>query len=525
VILRRFLSAIVVLASFGVCFSVPLSTLAQEGKFEEALKAHGKAIEEALGDKEKALRYKELGDLFVSRDDYKSAADEFIQALFLYRGFSEKERLQMVVYISWAERYDEAIDELQSILSENPENIEALLHLARTLAWSGRFEEAIDEAEAALRKSPGNRDALLIKANALSWKGKPKEAIPIYKKLLANEEDFDARLGLAHALLSIGRRKAASESSRLLVPSFSYQEREYNKLSEALRRATQSNLDTQYSHYEDSDDNILDRYSILFGFWFYGLKVDLDYMHTEAQDNTRDNRAEEVDLTFYLKPTDFFGVGGGVGYAQAGNGESDELATWSARADFDVFKGALGVSTKRELFAETAELIENGTRVTRTDVSLSQNVTHRWVCNTGGAYRDYSDDNNSYEVWFSMQYAVRDKNPWTKIGYRFRYLDFKRQSGGGYFDPDDFISNQVFASLYYEGKRIYFYIQPYFGQQSFSRFGAKSNDLVGGGYGSVGMKLSDNLTFEAFVEGGNFALDTAAGWKYYLAGVKFTGLF
>jgi hypothetical protein len=50
---------------------------------------------------------------------------------------------------------------------------------------------------------------------------------------------------------------------------------------------------------------------------------------------------------------------------------------------------------------------------------------------------------------WSTQYALYSK-PHIVIGHRFRLLDFHKQSGSGYFDPNNYIANRGFASVYFE---------------------------------------------------------------------------
>ncbi len=40
--------------------------------------------------------------------------------------------------------------------------------------------------------------------------------------------------------------------------------------------------------------------------------------------------------------------------------------------------------------------------------------------------------------------------------------------------------------------------------KSFERFGNDEHDVVGGGYGSVGIKLTENISLEVFAEGRQF---------------------
>ncbi|RJP65406.1 MAG: hypothetical protein C4532_17740 [Candidatus Abyssobacteria bacterium SURF_17] len=520
-----------VLRVFVIAVSLAVSTLfssfayAQEEAFDLTVENYKKAIEEATDSAEKARLHKELGEVFVSTDDLKSAAQEYLDALSLYDGFSPEERVRMAVYILWAERYDDGISVLRSILAEDPDFLEARIQLAKGLSWSGRYSEAIAEADAVLEKFPNNRDALLIKANALNWQGKPEEAIPIYEKLLKEEEEFDARLGLANAYLSLGKTDAALESSKLLQPRYAYQERALTRLNTALRRGTQPSFDALFTHYDDSDGNLVDKYSVAYGFWMYGLRADLKYIHTEARDGDFDNSADEATISLYAKPTESVGIGGGVGYGQANDGDTDGFFTWSARTDVDVLNGTLGVSISRNLFSETSELIENNIRTTTFDINLSQNLTDRWFTAVGYAYTDYSDGNHSNLARFLLRYAIHPGNPAINVGYRFRYIDFASQTGEGYFDPNDLISNQVFVSFYYENEKIFLFAQPYFGHKSFRRFGNDNDDIVAGGYGSVGIKLTENLTAEGFIEGGSSGVDSATGFDYFLVGAQLTILF
>ena len=510
---------IVILSSFIICFSASAETVKEEKSIDE-IESYRKAIEASMSDKEKALLHKKIGDLFVSKDDFKNASEEFIKALSLYRGFSEKERLQMAIYISWGDKTDKAISELKLILSENPGNIDARTHLARCLSWSGKLKEALEEADRVLKELPENRETMLIKANALRWKGDLKAAIPIYKKLLVKEEDFDARLGLAHAYLSSGNKKGLEESIRLLKPEYPYQERELKKLVESAKRETRPCLNIRYNYFNDSDDNRFSRYWLGYGFWAGNWKLDFNYRHTDAKDNTRFTRSEDLFFGVYSKVTESSGIGGGVGLVQFANDETKNFLTWNIKADVNILNGVVGVILSKEGLSDTSQLIENKIRFTNASLYISQRLTDRLSLYGSYSYRDYSDNNNANDLLLSPVYALYIKNPIVKSGYRFRYLNFKRQSGSGYFDPNDFISHQIFASLYLEREKNYFYLEPYTGHQSFKRNGKKTDDFFGGAYGTLGHKISERASLEISAEGGNYVLGTAAGWRDYLIGLR-----
>jgi hypothetical protein len=116
-------------------------------------------------------------------------------------------------------------------------------------------------------------------------------------------------------------------------------------------------------------------------------------------------------------------------------------------------------------------------------------------------------------------YTLLTGNPHLRVGYRFRYLNFERQSRSGYFDPNDFMSHQIFVACSAETGRLYGYLEPYGGLQSFRRNGVRSNDdLFGGVSGTVGYRVTNNLRAEFNGEFGNYALQTAAGFEYYQIG-------
>jgi tetratricopeptide (TPR) repeat protein len=480
----------------------------------------GPTPEEINDAEEKALLHQKQGNLYVSEDDFKNAANEFIQALSLYDGFSEEERLRMAKYISWGHRHEEAIRELKFIVSQNPENYQARIHLARVLSWAGRFEESLDEADSILLDSPGNREALLIKANTLRWKGNVKSAIHLYQKLLEEKEDFDVRLGLTYALLSTGNIKDAKESYAILEPGYPYQERELEKLGEAVKRAARPRFDIKYSYYSDSDDNRYNKYWLTYNFLAGKWRTNLNYRYTDAKDNENTSDSHELFVNTYSKLTESFGAGGGVGIANMGKQGNSHFLTWNLRADTEVLQGKAGAGVSRNSLTGTAELIENGIRVTNIGTYISQNLTDRLSIYASYNYRDYSDHNNSNDIQFVPSYTLHTNNPRITIGYGFRYADFKEQSGGGYFDPQNFISHQAFSSVYFENEKFYAFIKPYIGHQSFKRNNEDNHEWISGGYGSLGFKISKGAVFEVNAEGGSYALESAAGFRYYLIGAK-----
>jgi hypothetical protein len=110
--------------------------------------------------------------------------------------------------------------------------------------------------------------------------------------------------------------------------------------------------------------------------------------------------------------------------------------------------------------------------------------------------------------------------PRITIGHRFRFLDFNEQSHSGFFDPNNYIANRAFSSLYYENRFFYTYIEGYIGYENFRRNDTVSKNVIHGGTSSLGVKPLANLAIEVNVEGGNFSAGSAAGFNYFIVGPR-----
>jgi tetratricopeptide (TPR) repeat protein len=251
-----------------------------------------------------ARLHKQLGDQYITQDRIAEAAEAYGGAL---EGdpdqFSSAERVQMAIYLSWADKLKPSERELRAVLAREPKHQEARTHLARVLSWQGELSEAIEEADNVLKEHPKDREALLIKADALQWRGNYSEAIPLYRQLAAND-NFDARVGLSRSLLATGNRTGSVEIISSLKPGNARQERELIKLRESIDQETRPSLDARYNYFSDSDDNRLNRYSLSSNFSIGNQKLGVTFRHTDAEDETRDNRAEDLSFRVYTNPTE-----------------------------------------------------------------------------------------------------------------------------------------------------------------------------------------------------------------------------
>lgn len=483
------------------------------------------AVETPESLKERALRHKKQGDEFRLRGDIGHAGEEYKRALSLYRGFSLEDRFMMARYLSWSGRNDEAIRELNVILSEDPENLDARIHLARCLSWKGDLRGSLDESSKVLAVSPGNKDALLVRANALKWSGNPAAGITIYKDILERGEDFDTRLALSQTFLSTGYIRGARDGAKRLTPEYPYQEKELKNLNAEIDKATLPVIGAGYNYFSDSDDNRLDRYSLSTGFWTEGWQWAIRYLYTEAKDPSRHASDQELSLSAQSRLTERFWVGGTAGVNWTASDNSGSFFIGSLMAEAKALDGRIGASIARNFFADTAQLIENGIWFSEIASYLEYPLPNRFTVRASYAARNYSDDNRSDDWQGAIRHQFSRNNPSVAVGYRIRYLDFQRESGGGYFDPSCYLSNRFELSVDYEKGRGYVHLAPFIGYQSYRRRGDSPEDFFGGGEGVIGAHVTNSVDIELHGEGSDEAGASASGYKYYQVGLRMKARF
>lgn len=179
--------------------------------------------------------------------------------------------------------------------------------------------------------------------------------------------------------------------------------------------------------------------------------------------------------------------------------------------------GSVGVTLTREVLSDTAELLQHRIRMTTAGINLKQNLTERVSVKGRYTYKSFSDGNHANELQWWTHYVLY-LTPRIVIGHRFRLHDFQKQSGSGYFDPNNYIANRAFASLYFENRSYYTYVEANLRYQTYPRYGVVSANFIHGGAGSVGIKPLQNLSHEINIEGGSFATESTSGFNYSTVG-------
>ena len=475
---------------------------------------------------EKALRHKEIGDGYRMRGEVPGAAQEYAKALALYDGFSTEDRYMMSQYLSWDKKLDEAIRVLEKILSEEPGNLKARIHLARCLSWNGDQNAALAEASKALAASPGNKDALLVRANALRWSGNQNASVSIYKEILEKEEDFDTRMALSQAYLADEYLRGARNGAELLDPEYPYQEKEVAELRKEIKDATRSEVGAGYSFYSDSDSNRVNRYNAYGAFWTGYLRWRIGYLYTDASDPVIDSSNQEITLSVDSRPLEWLWVGGTIGYSIP-EGDPDSVVIGGVRAGTKFFGGRIDARVNRGVLTDTSTLIDNRIWYTEGAVVINYPLPYRFSLMASFAGRDYSDDNRSIDAQGMLRYVFGWQNPAVGVGYRFQYLDFDRESGGGYFDPSGYMSHRLDVSFNYTIWRMYAYLDLFGGYQYYDRYAQSYSGFFEGWEAVLGMRVTDSINFELHSDGSSEAggVSSGSGFHYYLVGARVRARF
>lgn len=514
------LLAVIVSGPVAASAAPPAGTGANDGirELQRSLREETDAVGQAR-------LHKRIGDLFAERGDFRQASAEYLSAFSLSPDFPSEERFRMARVLSWAGRLDEAIAELERILAENPGNRAARIHLARCLSWKGRLGRAEREIHRVLAEHPDDREAILVKANLLRWRGDLRRAVAHYRQALGGEEEFGARTGLAYAFLSGGDVRMARAERNIIKAEHPFQERELVELDRAIRAAERPAAEGGYAYYSDSDDNRVEKISASLSAWASVARLGLSFRHFDARDNARHADAREASLSAFSRVTESAGFHASAGFHESRAGLTGEFFTGSARLELLMPRGNAAASASREILTDTAQLVGNSVRVSAFQISLSQYLGCGVTADGSYGYREYSDDNRSKDLSLSVRHAFDVKAPFVSAGYRFRFRDFSRETGSGYFDPSNYISHQLFLALSHDGKRVVAYMEPYVGHEEFDRRGTKTSQWIGGGSGSLGVKIREGWILEGNVEGGSNSSGAAAGFDYYQAGVRIRATF
>ena len=113
---------------------------------------------------------------------------------------------------AWSGRYANALDMLERLRKEAPENLDAQVDHARVRAWSGDVTGALEELDRLLAEHPAHAGALEARALFEAWAGRYEASLSTYGQLLAIAPDNEAARRQQAQVLSWASRFEASRA-------------------------------------------------------------------------------------------------------------------------------------------------------------------------------------------------------------------------------------------------------------------------------------------------------------------------
>ena len=164
-------------------------------------------------------------DLNVLRQlaNAQSQAGKATEAIATYRAYLQRSpdegvQVDLARLLSWNSRYEEAKDMYKQVLSNNSNNIDALMGMAQVTSWQSEYQQSLAEYDKVLEHQPSNRDALLGKAQTLQWSGDHDKAVALLETMV---EKWPQDREIAGALQSVkeaeAQRVASGNSGRAPV--------------------------------------------------------------------------------------------------------------------------------------------------------------------------------------------------------------------------------------------------------------------------------------------------------------------
>ena len=203
-----------------------------------------------------ARNEKIAADNFFEDGNLEQAAKLYLHALAAAPdAFSFAEKKQIATRLASANRQPDAILILQELLTQRKNDLPARLELVKLLATMQQNAAALAELDNILKHDGRNRYALLIKADALRRQKLFSESIPVYRSILQQVNDFDARLGLMYSLLAVGAKAEAKKHFTFIDAEDEARQEQLDELTKALNSSTRPRLDLLLNHYGDSDEN------------------------------------------------------------------------------------------------------------------------------------------------------------------------------------------------------------------------------------------------------------------------------
>ena len=489
-------------------------------------------------------------------------------------------RLGLARVSSWKGDLDRAGRLYEEVRGEDPANREATLGLARTRAWAGRHEEARRIYLQYLADHPQDVEARNGLAATLSWSGRLEESLALYEETLAADpSNRDALAGRARVLYWMGRTPQAwnAVGDALRVNPG---DREALKIGSTIDEGMAPVLSASSGLLHDSDRNAVNMQHLGAT---YDLspraKAGVSYDRFAAQQPCTLKHGSHECMTIPEDPNALYSEGwlegrvetikgfgsrntgrdlvlsgsAGVDQITHDDGGVSRFLVGSAGADWRIDdRWTLSGSASSETYAATARSLNRSVRVTAATITAGfapvARVTTRWTlqlaafsedpdCRSNGVFPDCHPNQPGYDpnrpglVHLShndrdllagyARWSVPVARPRLGLSWFGRWLSYGRDTGNGYFSPDEYWANLAGIDLGDRiGRRIGWSLSGTLGVQRVKMFprsaGADSdwnNDAVYGYRAAASWEIVPGLSLEGYMGRTDLALAAGSGYR------------
>ncbi len=202
---------------------------------------------------------------------------------------------------SWEGKFVSAENEFLTVLSQQPENLDALNGLGYTYAWSKQFKKARVRFTKSLKVDPDNLSAQKGLAFIAFWSGHNREAINLFSRLMEKfPQDAEIAASLGHVYLTEGRQRAARKAYRKALAIDPDRQDAIDGLVAIAESPPLLDIDFRVGYTSFEQENGLGIRGSNIGYWpNRDTKVWLRFDNSLSLDNSVLLRADESVSAFY----------------------------------------------------------------------------------------------------------------------------------------------------------------------------------------------------------------------------------
>ena len=473
------------------------------------------------------------GELRASADNYRRALalapDDFDIELGLAR------------VLSWTHEFGEACVLYRKLREKHPDDARVLLGLGNTLSWAGRYAEADEVFNDMEARKIEPIQAHAGRARLRGWQGKLDEAANFWRDVLrADPGNLEARIGLAYVHHWQGLDRTAREQADNIVIDHP-ESKEARELKEAVRKGLRPHADADAFRYSDTDSNRVDGGSASYTFMAEPqTSIRIAYSTYDATFRCEDAQfcdepglavGDEIDTraqvltgaltSRVISPLTFNARLGAVREGTFGGdtrvvGVLGGYLRWQVGPRF-----ALGTNGGRDVFLDTAPLIDRGIRITDANARVEFRFDPAWLLSGSAGAASFSDGNARRTAGAAIEWRLPTTHPWIAGTVDVRYRSFNADEDNGYFDPRRYDSELLTLAVWddYRDGLLYWRLEGTYGRQAFTVGAVKRDDAVSGGSVLAGVNFAQGrAAFEASYARSDYALNVAQGFTYSRTG-------